>query len=101
MAYIRRGEGLVITDASTYSVKEAEELIKEFRKNNPNVEGFKLRSDKHFLREWAVHALAYRWGIMKSKAKDAFLQFDMAPEVKFMYNVLGPIAIMFLKLYKS
>jgi hypothetical protein len=101
MAYIKRGEALVITDASKYSVKEAEQLIKEFRENNPNVEGFSKRSDKNFLREWAVHALAYRWGFMKSKAKDAFLQFDMDPEVKLMYDILGPIAILILKFYKK
>ena len=99
MAYIKHGEALIITDASKYSVKEAEQLIKEFRANNPDEKGFSKRSDKNFLREWAVHALAYRWGFMKLRAKDAFLQFDMDPEVKLMYNILGSIAICILKFY--
>lgn len=99
MAYIEKGRGLVITDAADYSVDEAKALIAEFRKNNPGETGFSLRSDRHLLDEWALHALCYRMGIMRSRARDAFLQFKMEPEVRIMYAVLGPLAILILRLF--
>lgn len=99
MAYLK-WNALIITNAAQYSIGEAKALIKEFRDNNPKNEGLAKRSDKNYLNEWAVHAFCYRLGIMKSKAKDACLQFDMEPEVRFMYNILGPFARLFLKLFK-
>ena len=100
MAYLR-WNALIISNAAQYTIGEAKALIMEFKEKNPNNEGLAKRSNKSYLNEWAVHALCYRWGIMKSKAKDACLQFDMEPEVKFAYNLLGPLALFFLKFYKK
>ena len=99
MAYIEKGEALAITDAADYSVDEAKTLIAEFRKNNPGETGFSLRSDRHLLDEWALHALCYRMGILRSRSRDAFLQFKMEPEGRIMYAVLGPLAILILRLF--
>lgn len=98
MAYLK-WNALVITNAADYTIKQVKDLIKEFRTNYPDNEGLKKRTDKSYLNEWAVHALAYKWGIMKARAKDADLQFDMEPEVKLMYNILGTVSRFFLKLF--
>lgn len=92
-------DAILIIDAAKYNAKQVLAGIRELREKYPDNEGLKLRSDKSYLREWAVHALCSHWGIMKKRAKDAKLQFDMEPEVKFMYGILGPIALLFLKLY--
>lgn len=98
MAYLK-WNALVITDAADYTIKEARELIKEFKEKHPENAGLALRTDKSYLNEWAVHALAYLWNIKKEKSKDADLEFVMEPEVKLMYGILGPIARLFLKFY--
>lgn len=99
MAYLT-WNAFVITDAAKYKAKEVKELIKSFRKDNPDNGGLAKRGDKSYLNEWAVHALAFRWGIMTNRSKDADMQFDMEPEVKFMYAILGPIARLILKFYR-
>ena len=99
MAYLT-WNAFVIDNAAKLKVKEVKELIKSFRKDNPNNEGLAKRSDRSYLNEWAVHALAFRWGIMRDRSKDADMQFDMEPEVKFMYAILGPIARLILKFYR-
>ena len=99
MAYLALN-ALVITDAANYTAKQVKKLLNEFRDENPNHDGLKKRSDKSYLNEWAVHALCYRWGIMKDRTKDADLQFDMELEVKIMYALLGPIARLILKFYR-
>ena len=100
MAYITSNV-LVITDAAQYTVKQVKKLIQTFRAENPDNKGLAKRGDRSYINEWAVHALCYRWNIMKSRSKDADLQFDMEPEVQLMYNILGPIARLFLKFYKG
>lgn len=99
MAYLK-WNALVISNCAEYTQKTAEELINSFREKYPDNEGLAKRSNKCYLNEWAVHALCYRWGIFKSKVKDADLQFDIEPEIKFMYKILGPIAKCILKLYR-
>ena len=99
MAYLK-WNAFVITDAAQYTVKQAKELIKEFREKYPEHEGLAKRTDKSYLNEWAVHALAFRWGIKVGKSKDADLQYDIEPEVNFMYGVLGPIARLILWFYR-
>lgn len=99
MAYLALN-ALVITDAANYTAKQVKTLLNEFRAEHPNHDGLKKRSDKSYLNEWAVHALCYRWGIMKDRTKDADLQFDMELEVKIMYALLGPIARLILKFYR-
>lgn len=98
MAYLK-WDALVITNAADYTTKEARQLIEDYFEEYPEHNGLKKRSNKSYVNEWAVHALCYRWGIMKEKAKDAHLQFEMEPEVKFMYNLLGPVARFFLLFY--
>ena len=99
MAYLK-WNALVITDAPAYTIKQAKELIREFKENNPENKGLANRSDKSYLNEWAVHVLAYLWGYKKDKAKDADLEFEMELEVRLMYNLLGPVARLLLKLYR-
>lgn len=96
MAYLKK-DSIYIEDASNYTKKEIKELIEELKKENPNNKGLMKRNNKSYLNEWAVHALCFRWGIMKKRAKNAKLQFDMEPEVRFLYDVIGPIARIFLK----
>ena len=98
MAYLK-WDAFVITEAANYTTKQVKQLIKEYREEYPIHEGLAKRTDKSYLNEWAVHALCYRWGIMRAKAKDAHLQFDMEPEVNLIYNILGPIARFFLLFY--
>ena len=100
MAYLRWNK-LVITDAPNYTIKQAKELIREFKENNPENKGLAKRTDKSYLNEWAVHVLAYLWGYKKEKAKDADLEFEMEPELKVIYGILGPIARLILKFYKK
>jgi hypothetical protein len=38
---------------------------------------------------------------MKDKAKDADLEFEMEPELKIMYGILGPISRLILKFYRK
>lgn len=92
-------DAILITDAYTYKETEVATGIAQLRKDNPDNEGLAKRSDKSYINEWAVHALCYRWCIMKARAKDAKLQFDMEPEVSFLYNVLGPAARFVLRFY--
>lgn len=91
---------ILITDAYKYKAKKVKEELKKLRLENPEHVGLKLRSDKSYLNEWAVHALCYRWNIKRERTKDADLQFEMEPEVKFAYGVLGPIARLFLLFYR-
>ena len=100
MAYLK-WNALVISNAAQYTADEVKELIKEFREKYPDNNGLAKRSDKSYLNEWAVHALCYRWGICKDKVKNADLEFVMEPEVKFAYNLLGPLSLFFLKFYKK
>jgi hypothetical protein len=100
MAYLK-WNALVITDAPAYTIKQAKELIREFKEKHPENAGLANRSDKSYLNEWAVHVLAYLWGYKKDKAKDADLEFEMEPELKLMYGILGPIARLILKFYKK
>lgn len=99
MAYLK-WNAFVITDAVKYKALQVKELIKKFRNENPGNAGLASRTDRSYLNEWAVHALAYRWHVMRDKSKDADMQFNMEPEVKLMYNILGPIARLILKFYR-
>ncbi len=99
MAYLT-WNALVITNAVKYTAKSVRKLIDGFRAENPDNAGLKKRTDRSMVNEWAVHALCYRWGIMRDKARDADLQFVMEPEVRLMYNLLGPVARLLLKLYR-
>ena len=99
MAYLSKTT-FVITDVANYTVKEIKQLIKDFRKENPEHEGLAKRSDKSYLNEWAVHALAFRWNVLTERSKNADMQFNLRPEIRFMYNVLGPIARLILKFYR-
>lgn len=99
MGYLK-DDAVYIADAVNYTAKQVKEIIKNLRAENPNNEGLAKRTDKSYLREWAVHALCFRWNIAKERAKNANLQFDMEPEVKFMYAILGPIALLILKFYR-
>ena len=100
MAYLK-WNAFVITDAANYTIKQAKELIREFKEKHPENTGLANRSDKSYLNEWAVHVLAYLWGYKKDKAKHADLEFEMEPELKLMYGILGPIARLILKFYKK
>lgn len=99
MAYLK-WNAFVITNAVQYTVKEVKQLIREFREEYPTHKGLAKRSDDSYINEWAVHALAYRWGFKREKTRDADCQFDMEPEVKIMYGLLGPIARLLLKFYR-
>lgn len=96
MGYLKK-DAIYIENASNYTKKEVKELIEELKRENPGNEALMSRSNKSYLNEWAVHALCFRWGIMKERAKNANLQFEMEPEVRFLYDVLGPFARIFLK----
>ena len=100
MAYLK-WNAFVITDAANYTIKQVKELIREFKEKHPENTGLANRTDKSYLNEWAVHALAYLWGYKKDKAKHADLEFEMEPELKLMYGILGPIARLILKFYKK
>ena len=99
MAYLK-WNAFVITDVAQYTVKGAKELIKEFRKKYPEYKGFEKRTDRSYLNEWAVHDIAFRWGIMPEKTKDADMQFVIEPLLNFIYSVLGSIARLLLKFYR-
>ncbi len=96
MGYLKK-DAIYIENASNYTKKEVKELIEELKRENPGNEALMGRSNKSYLNEWAVHALCFRWGIMKERAKNANLQFEMEPEVRLLYDVLGPFARIFLK----
>lgn len=100
MAVLLLQNVILITDAYKYKAKEVKEELKKLRKENPGHKGLAMRSDRSYLNEWGVHALCYRWGIKRERTKDADLQFDMEPEVRFAYAVLGPIARFFLLFYR-
>ena len=100
MAYLKLNK-LVITDAPNYTIKQAKELIREFKENNPENKGLANRTNKSYLNEWAVHVLVYLWGHKKEKAKDTDLEFEMEPELKIIYRILGPIARLILKFYEK
>ena len=100
MAYLK-WNALVVSNAAQYTTEQFKDLLKEMREKHPENKGLANRSDASYINEWAVHVLCYLWGIMKSKVKDADLEFEMEPEVKFLYGVLGPIARFFLKFYKK
>ena len=97
---ILRGDVLVITDAVRYKAREVRDAVRDLRSRRPDIKGLANRTDNSYVNEWAVHALCYRWGIMRDKARDADLQFNMEPEVRLMYNLLGPVARLLLKLYR-
>ena len=99
MAYLK-WNAFVITDVAQYTVKQVKQLIKEFREEYPTNVGLAKRNDRSYLNEWAVHALAFRWGVKREKSKDADCQFDIEPEVKLMYGILGPIARLILLFYR-
>lgn len=100
MAYLR-WNALVITDCANYTTPEARDLINKFRDDYPDNEGLHKRSVNNMVNEWAIHALCYRWGIMRDRSKDADLEFDIEPEVRILYGILGPVARFFLLFYRK
>ena len=99
MGYLLK-DAIYIPEAASYTADQVKDIIKNLREENPDNKDLAKRSDKSYLNEWAVHALCFRWGIFKDRARNAKLQFDMEPEVKFMYAILGPIARFFLSFYR-
>lgn len=99
MGYLKN-DCIYIENSADYNADQVREIIKTLREENPDNTDLAKRSDNSYLNEWAVHALCYRWGIAAPRAKNAKLQFDMEPEVKFMYSVIGPIARLFLSFYR-
>ena len=100
MAYLRK-DAIMITNSADYTIKEVKDIISDFLKNNPDNEELHSRNKESYVNEWAVHALCYLWGIMKARAKDAKLEYDIEPEVKILYNIFGPVCRLFLKFYKK
>lgn len=96
MAYLA-WNGIVIGNCAEYTEEQVKEMIRGFREKHPDNTGLAKRSDESYLREWAVHALCYKWGIAKERAKDAKLQFNIEPGFEFLYRVLGPIALLILR----
>ena len=100
MAYLRK-DAIMITNSADYTIKEVKDIVSDFLKNNPDNKGLHSRNEVSYVNEWAVHALCYLWGIMKSRAKDAKLEYNIEPEVKIIYNIAGPVCRLFLKFYKK
>ena len=100
MAILLKPDEILITDCAQYKVKEVREGINDLRKENPDNKGLAKRSNFSYLNEWAVHALCFRWNIKPDHTKDADLQFDLKCIYRFLYNLLGPIARLFLKFYR-
>ena len=94
-------DAIVVVNAADYTAKEIKKAINNIRKENPKVDDLKKRTNISLLNEWAAHAICCHWNIMKERAQDAFLQFDMEPEVKFMYSLIGPVARFFLMFYRK
>jgi len=99
MGYLTK-DAIYIPEAAQYTAKQVKDILKNLREDNPGHEGLAKRSDTSYLNEWAVHALCFRWGIYRNRARNAKLQFEMEPEVKFMYAILGPICRFFLMFYR-
>ena len=100
MAILLKPDKIFITDCAQYKAKEIRSGINELREENPDNEGLAKRRNFGYINEWAVHALCFHWGIEPERTKDADLQFDLRCLYRFIYNVLGPIARLFLKFYR-
>lgn len=98
MAYLAWNK-VVIPNCADYNKKQVREMLNELRKNNPDNEGFKKRSNNSYLREWAVHALCYNWNIRRKKTEKADLEFNLSFGNKIIYAILGPVAILILAIF--
>ena len=92
---------LVITNCYEYCAKEVREGIKQLREQNPDNEGLAERGNFSYINEWSVHSLCYHWGIARERTKDADCQFYMKFIIELIYNILGPIARLLLKFYRT
>ena len=91
MIYLQK-DAIQIDEAAKYTIDEVKEAIQKLLSENQGNEGLMSRTFTNYLREWAVHALCSRWGIMKEKAKNAHLQFDMVPRTLYMNFTSGSIS---------
>lgn len=55
------------------------------------------RSEKSLIREWASHNLAYDLGIRRNKTADCDLNYEIKWYHKFIYDIVGTIALWVIK----
>jgi hypothetical protein len=83
---------VVIPDSADYNEKEVRKMLENLRKENPDHEKLKIRSDRSYVCEWATHALLYIIGIEPERTKDSDMQFELKKWVMLLYDIFGTIA---------
>ncbi len=89
-------ERINILESYLISKHDFETALEEIRVKCPDHNVW-TRGIKSLCREWAVHNLLHKLGILKSKTKDASLDYPQSWITRFGYKIFGTIAMWFIK----
>ena len=93
--YNLKKDRFTIIDVYDVSKEEALEFIKKMMAKYPDYPVFNRTVDS-FYNEFCVHKLCYAWHILRSKTKDAGMQYPISKFVLFLYKIFGKISRLFI-----
>lgn len=94
--YNLKRERFTIMDVSNVTKEEVIELLDTLREKYFDYPVFN-RTNKSFINEFLVHKFLYKIGILRSKTKDAGMQYPISSFIEFLYSVFGTICGLFIK----
>ena len=93
--YNLKKERLTIMNVDEVSKEDALDFIKEMMSKYPDYPVFN-RTIQSLYDEFCVHKLCYKWHILRSKTKDAGMQYPISKFVEFLYKIFGKISRLFI-----
>lgn len=93
--YNLKQERFTIMNVGEVSKEDALEFIKEMMAKYPDYKVFN-RSVESFYNEFCVHKLCYAWHILRSKTKDAGMQYPISKFILFLYRIFGKFSRLFI-----
>lgn len=93
--YNLKKERFTIMNVGEVSKEDALEFIKEMMSKYPDYPVFK-RTVESFYDEFCVHKLCYTWHILRSKTKDAGMQYPISKFILFLYRIFGKFSRLFI-----
>lgn len=94
--YIISSNNIQIKDSYKIDKADFDNLLKILHEARPNHPVLFNRSDYSLKMEIAVHNLCYKLRIAQSRTKDVDLNYPLPIIEKLTYNILGPIAWLFI-----
>jgi len=94
--YNLKKERFTIMNVNEVTKEEVVELLNKLREKYFDYPVFN-RTNKSFINEFLVHKFLYKIGILRSKTKDAGMQYPISSFLEFLYSVFGAIFGLFVK----